>query len=54
MEGLHYPCSENKDVFVFAYVNSRFSHDAAQTILNLLNYLIALRKFSVVKLKQLG
>ena len=38
VEGLYYPCSENKGadqlrgncVFVFAYAKSRFSHDAAQ------------------------
>ena len=37
VEGLYYPCSENKGtklicVFVFAYAKSRFSHDAAQLI----------------------
>ena len=37
-EGLYYLCSENKGAdqlictFVFAYVNSRFSHDAAHNI----------------------
>ena len=36
VEGLYYPCGENKDadqlicVFVFAYAKSRFSHDAAR------------------------
>ena len=35
VEGLYYPCSENKGAdqlliyFVFAYAESRFSHDAA-------------------------
>ena len=44
VEGLYYPCSENKGVisfavtvklicvFVFAYAKSRFSHDEAQLI----------------------
>ena len=32
VEGLYYPCSENKNKsdFVFAYAKSRFSHNEAQ------------------------
>ena len=38
VEGLYYPCSENKGAdqlraFVFAYAKSRFSHDAAHAVL---------------------
>ena len=38
VEGLYYPCSENKGadqlicVFVFAYLKCWFSHDAAQIV----------------------
>ena len=49
VDGLYYPCSENKAlisfaitaklicVFVFAYAKSRFSHDAAQLKLSWFN-----------------